>query len=149
MLRVSSFSLLNNFLNEFRPVRLLDRPEVAVENSAPSSSPSLSPSPLSPSPTPAVTAKPHVVHSPRSSPSPSSLPSPAENSSRVENARRSNHRVLILSAAIGGSVLLLILIAGTIVFRSNKMAVVKPWATGLSGQLQRAFITGNFLSFDE
>lgn len=83
-----------------------------------------------------------MVHSPRSSPSPSSLPSPAENSSRVENARRSNHRVLILSAAIGGSVLLLILIAGTIVFRSNKMAVVKPWATGLSGQLQRAFITG-------
>lgn len=142
LLRVSSFSLLNNFWNEFRPVRLLDRPEVAVENSAPSSSPSLSPSPLSPSPTPAVTAKPHVVHSPRSSPSPSSLPSPAENSSRVENARRSNHRVLILSAAIGGSVLLLILIAGTIVFRSNKMAVVKPWATGLSGQLQRAFITG-------
>lgn len=144
LLRVSSFSVLNNFQKQFLPVfRLLDRPAVAVENSAPSSSPSPSLSPsLSPSPKPAITAEPHMAHSPRSSPSPSSLPSPAENSSRVEDARRSNHRVLILSAAIGGSVLLMILITGTIVFRSNKMAVVKPWATGLSGQLQRAFVTG-------
>lgn len=144
LLKVSSFSLLSNFGEQFRPVfRLLDRPKVGVENSAPSSSPSPSPSPsFSPSPTPAITAEPHLAHSPRSSPSPSSLPIPAENSSRVEDARRSNHRGLILSAAIGGSILLLILITGAIFFRSNKMAVVKPWATGLSGQLQRAFVTG-------
>lgn len=144
LLKVSSFSLLNNFRKQFQPVfRLLDPPEVGVENSAPSSSPSPSPTPpLSPSPTPSITAEPHLAPSPRSSASPSSLPSPAENRSGVEDSRRIHHRALILSAAIGGPILLLILITGIIFFRSNKMAVVKPWATGLSGQLQRAFVTG-------
>lgn len=144
LLKVSSLSLLNNFQKQFRPVfRLLGPPEAGVENNAPSLSPSPSPSPsLSPSPTPSVTAEPHLAPSPRSSASPSSLPSPAENHSGVEDSRRSHHRALILSAAIGGPILLFILIAGTIFSRSNKMAVVKPWATGLSGQLQRAFVTG-------
>ncbi|MCD9640756.1 hypothetical protein HAX54_026284 [Datura stramonium] len=144
LLKVSSFSLLNNFQKQFRPIlRLLSAPEVGVENSAPSSSPSPSPSPsLSPSPTPSITAEPHLAPSPRSSASPSSLPSPAENRSRVEDSTRSHRRALILSAAIGGPILLLILITGIIFFRSYKMAVVKPWATGLSGQLQRAFVTG-------
>lgn len=27
--------------------------------------------------------------------------------------------------------------------RHSKMVPVKPWATGLSGQLQKAFVTGN------
>lgn len=144
LLKVSSFSLLNNFQKQFRPAfRLLSPSEVGVENSAPSSSPSPSLSPsLSPSPTPSITAEPHLAPSPRSSASPSSLPSPAENRSGVEDSRRSHRRALILSAAIGGPILLLILITGTIFFRSYKMAVVKPWATGLSGQLQRAFVTG-------
>ncbi|XP_059301950.1 inactive receptor-like serine/threonine-protein kinase At2g40270 isoform X1 [Lycium ferocissimum] len=151
LLKVSSFSLLNSFRKQFQQVS--DPPEVGIENSAPSSfpspllRPSLSPSPspspsLSPSPTPSITAEPHLAPSPVSSASPSSLPSPPENGSKVEDSRRSHHRALILSAAIGGPILLFILIAGTIFFRSNKMAVVKPWATGLSGQLQRAFITG-------
>ncbi|CAN4102401.1 unnamed protein product [Withania somnifera] len=144
LLKVSSVSLLNNFWKQFKPVRrLLDPPDVGVEINAPSSSPSPSPSPpLSPSATPSVTAEPHLTPSPRSSASPSSLPSPAENRSGVEDSKRSHHRALILSAAIGGPILLLILIIGIIFFRSNKMAVVKPWATGLSGQLQRAFVTG-------
>ncbi|XP_060178828.1 inactive receptor-like serine/threonine-protein kinase At2g40270 isoform X2 [Lycium barbarum] len=151
LLKVSSFSLLNSFRRQFQQVS--DPPEVGIENSAPSSSPSPSPSPslspspspspsLSPSPTPSITAEPHLAPSPVSSASPSSLPSSPENRSRVEDSRRSHHRALILSAAIGGPVLLFILIAGTIFFRSNKMAVVRPWATGLSGQLQRAFVTG-------
>ncbi|KAK4351306.1 hypothetical protein RND71_030619 [Anisodus tanguticus] len=143
LLRISSFS--------FRK-QLRRPPVVGVEKSAPSSSPSpspspslspsLSPSPLSPSPSPSITVEPHLAPSPRSSASPSSLASPAKNRSGDEYSRRSHHRALILSAAIGGPILLLILITGTIFFRSNKMAVVKPWATGLSGQLQRAFVTG-------
>lgn len=146
LLQVSSFSPLNNFWKQFQPV--LAPPEVGVKNNSPSSSPSPAPSPsLSPSPTPSITAKPHLAPSPTSSSSsPSSLPSPAENPSGLENSRRSHHRALILSAAIGGPILLFILITGAIFFRSNKIAVVKPWATGLSGQLQRAFVTGNFLS---
>ncbi|XP_009776550.1 inactive receptor-like serine/threonine-protein kinase At2g40270 [Nicotiana sylvestris] len=142
LLQVSSFSPLNNFWKQFQPV--LAPPEVGVKNNAPSSSPSPAPSPsLSPSPTPSITAKPHLAPSPTSSSSsPSSLPSPAENPSGLENSRRSHHRALILSAAIGGPILLFILITGAIFFRSNKIAVVKPWATGLSGQLQRAFVTG-------
>ncbi|XP_016497489.1 putative inactive receptor-like protein kinase At3g56050 [Nicotiana tabacum] len=139
--QVSSFSLLNNFRKQFQPAP----PKVGVKNNAPSSSPSPAPSPsLSPSPTPSITAKPHLAPSPTSSSSssPSSLPSPAKNPSGRENSRRSHHRVLILSAAIGGPILLFVLITGAIFFRSNKIAVVKPWATGLSGQLQRAFVTG-------
>ncbi|KAF3638584.1 Inactive receptor-like serine/threonine-protein kinase [Capsicum annuum] len=144
LLKVSSFSLLNNFQKQFRPVfRLLGPPEAGVENSTPSLSPSPSPNPsLSPAPTPSIIAEPHLAPSPRSSASPSSLPSPAKNRSGVVDSGRSHHRALILSAAIGGPILLFISIAGTIFFRSNKMAVVKPWATGLSGQLQRAFVTG-------
>ncbi|KAK4367175.1 hypothetical protein RND71_015055 [Anisodus tanguticus] len=144
LLKVSSFPLVNNFRKQFRPVlRLLGPPVVGVEKNAPSSSPSPSPSPsLSPSPSPSITVEPHLAPSPRTSASPSSLPIPAENRSGVEDSRRSHHRALIMSAAIGGPILLLILITGRIFFRSNKMAVVKPWATGLSGQLQRAFVTG-------
>lgn len=49
-----------------------------------------------------------------------------------------------MSAAAGGPVLLLLII-GIFFWRSGKVSTVKPWATGLSGQLQRAFITGNSL----
>ncbi|KAK6156102.1 hypothetical protein DH2020_010350 [Rehmannia glutinosa] len=46
------------------------------------------------------------------------------------------------SSSIVGPVLLLLLIIGIFCYRSGKVASVKPWATGLSGQLQRAFVTG-------
>ncbi|KAK8575561.1 hypothetical protein V6N13_033197 [Hibiscus sabdariffa] len=81
-----------------------------------------------------------------SAPSPSSsipnasAPSPSGNN-RISSS--SNHQTTILVGAIGGGGLfLLILIAIVYLFKTSKVSAVKPWATGLSGQLQKAFVTG-------
>ncbi|KAL3630566.1 hypothetical protein CASFOL_023550 [Castilleja foliolosa] len=95
--------------------------------------------------------------SPGPSPSPSRAPAPLStyNTSDLnrtfptavptpqEGARSSTNIGLVLLGAIGGTVLLLLLV-GVVIFcyRSGKVVSVKPWATGLSGQLQRAFVTG-------
>ncbi|KAK3147537.1 hypothetical protein QOZ80_3BG0283560 [Eleusine coracana subsp. coracana] len=44
--------------------------------------------------------------------------------------------------ASGVVVSLLVSAAGVLCCRAKKMGTVKPWATGLSGQLQKAFVTG-------
>lgn len=49
--------------------------------------------------------------------------------------------ILIVAAAVGGFAGL-VLVVGIFLWRSNKIANVAPWATGLSGQLQKAFVTG-------
>ncbi|KAK6122020.1 hypothetical protein DH2020_044238 [Rehmannia glutinosa] len=99
---------------------------------APSLTPAPSIEPLAPSPSP----------SPITPISPSSLLTPAEGPrAATEHSRRSRHRLLIVSAATGGPLLLLLLI-GIFFWQSGKVSTVKPWATGLSGQLQRAFVTG-------
>ncbi|KAA8534036.1 hypothetical protein F0562_031553 [Nyssa sinensis] len=104
---------------------------------------STKPPSLSPTPSPSSEAP---SSSPSPSPAPSTVPkSGSTNSSGDTNASSkgsSPNLVLILSGAIGGSVLLLILVIIIFLYRGNKEAVVKPWATGLSGQLQKAFVTG-------
>jgi len=45
-----------------------------------------------------------------------------------------------LAGSIRGAILILII--GVYLCKSNTVATVKPWATGLSGQLQKAFVTG-------
>ncbi|XVF84059.1 hypothetical protein PTKIN_Ptkin16aG0544300 [Pterospermum kingtungense] len=81
---------------------------------------------------------------PNSAPSPpevntaspsASAPPPSENNG-------SGNRTAILAGAIGGAVFLLILIIIAYLFKTSKVSTVKPWATGLSGQLQKAFVTG-------
>ena len=52
----------------------------------------------------------------------------------------------MLTGIIAGSLFFLIITVSILVFRSSKVVTVKPWATGLSGQLQKAFVTG-LLSF--
>ncbi|KAH6777761.1 hypothetical protein C2S52_006909 [Perilla frutescens var. hirtella] len=91
-----------------------------------------SPSPLASAPLPSP-----------NTPIPPSFPStPAEAPSKPRiTSSKHHHRLLIVSAAAGGPVLLLLII-GIYVWRSGKVSTVKPWKTGLSGQLQRAFITG-------
>ncbi|KAI3809163.1 hypothetical protein L1987_25133 [Smallanthus sonchifolius] len=111
---------------------------------APSSSPSPSPSPsLSPSPSsqtfpipnrPSALAPTTTTEPPPSRlPPPSRPPPPASNSSSLNTG-------VIIGVAIGGSAL--IGIAALLLWRCNKVATVRPWATGLSGQLQKAFVTG-------
>ncbi|KAK2643334.1 hypothetical protein Ddye_025097 [Dipteronia dyeriana] len=119
----------------------------------PSPSFSASPSPLespfqspSSSPTPAVAPSPapSIVVSPPPKPNGASMPSPASIHSPTEETRsKSKHHVaLILAGTIGGVSLILMSVLLFIFSRSSKVVTVKPWVTGLSGQLQKAFVTG-------
>lgn len=49
--------------------------------------------------------------------------------------------------AAGIAVFLLVSAASILCFRAKKMGTVRPWATGLSGQLQKAFVTGIAFSY--
>lgn len=109
--------------------------------------PSLPPSAPAPAPTPtpALSTAPAPDVNQSLSP-PFSSPS-SKNSSQIAPSSRSTkrggqNRGLILGVSIGGSLLLLLLIIGFFIFQYGKVTTVKPWATGLSGQLQRAFVTG-------
>nr|GEU32149.1 probable inactive receptor-like protein kinase At3g56050 isoform X2 [Tanacetum cinerariifolium] len=77
-------------------------------------------------------------------PPPSAIadPPPTQTLSRSDGqrSRKKNHLSLILSIAFGGTAL--VGIAVLFLCRGNKVATVRPWATGLSGQLQKAFVTG-------
>lgn len=122
----------------------VDKPRATgVEPTSSSPFPSPSPSPSSSSsPSPSIVPKsemsaPAPTNSSTSSPQPDVVPSSPEN-------QKTSHRhwSLILAGSIGGSLFLVILIIGVYLCKSNKVATVKPWATGLSGQLQKAFVTG-------
>ncbi|KAG7035349.1 Protein MALE DISCOVERER 1 [Cucurbita argyrosperma subsp. argyrosperma] len=107
--------------------------------SAPAPSLRLSPA-RPPAPAPARTPV-HVPTLPRSHwfPPHSSAPSP----SLIRGSNRNNnHKIQMLTGIIAGSLFFLIITVSILVFRSSKVVTVKPWATGLSGQLQKAFVTG-------
>ncbi|KAL7107604.1 hypothetical protein ACP275_06G065600 [Erythranthe tilingii] len=124
-------------------------PPPPISNSAPAPLPTPAPTPTpppSPPPTPPPSPSPLT---PTSSPSPAnrtttpfSHPNPSETPATSSSKKSNSNNRLIMSAAIAGPLLLLILIFGIFIYRSGKVTSVKPWATGLSGQLQRAFVTG-------
>ncbi|KAJ0021360.1 hypothetical protein Pint_32492 [Pistacia integerrima] len=137
--------------------RLLQRLASLDHSTAPTPSqpPSLSPSPppadptfSSPSPSPAPMVAPPPVHPPNVVAKPpqrpaSPTPSPALTPSLAGTDSKSKHHiVLILAGIVGGSFLTLFLAIGIIFSRTSKVVTVKPWVTGLSGQLQKAFVTG-------
>ncbi|XP_044483021.1 probable inactive receptor-like protein kinase At3g56050 [Mangifera indica] len=102
-----------------------------------------------PSPSASHMVAPLPANSPTVAPTPpplhaSPMPSPALPSSETAGAhsKSEHHMVLVLAGIIGGSFLALIFAIGIVCFRSSKVATVKPWVTGLSGQLQKAFVTG-------
>ncbi|XP_058110361.1 inactive receptor-like serine/threonine-protein kinase At2g40270 isoform X2 [Magnolia sinica] len=107
-------------------------------HSSPSSSPSPSlPPSLAPLDTTTTDSPPprlsSPVHSPAASPSP--LGSTASGSQK--------HTLLWkMSLVLGASFLLTVSIIGVLFCRKHKVVTVRPWATGLSGQLQKAFVTG-------
>ncbi|XP_061351710.1 probable inactive receptor-like protein kinase At3g56050 [Gastrolobium bilobum] len=92
-------------------------------------------------------ANPHL-HSPSPSASPSqntfdSLPTLSPDSEAPSKSSSSkNDQVPILAGVIGGAVFLLISFIGIYLCKTNKVAIDIPWATGISGQLQKAFVTG-------
>ncbi|XVF24170.1 hypothetical protein REPUB_Repub13aG0104300 [Reevesia pubescens] len=71
-----------------------------------------------------------------------SVQRPSSASARSPSSSHTNHQNTILVGAIGGGLFLLILITIAYLFKTSKVSTVKPWATGLSGQLQKAFVTG-------
>ncbi|KAL6526864.1 hypothetical protein OROGR_015954 [Orobanche gracilis] len=129
--------------------KIINLPPTPASSPSPSA-PALAPVPA-PAPASALAPTPAPAHEPlASSPSPSlvthitppSLLTPVEGPhAPTEHSRKNHRRLMIVSAATGGP-LLLLLVVGIIFWQSGKVSTVKPWATGLSGQLQRAFVTG-------
>ncbi|GLT92936.1 hypothetical protein SLE2022_107460 [Rubroshorea leprosula] len=125
-------------------------PPASVEPSKipPSPSPSPTPSP-SPSPSPSPTPSPSPPPSPSpdvssSQPPPTSVSSsqpPPTSETKGKHSSSSQHQVALLAGVIGAAVFVPLII-GTYLWKCNKGSAVKPWATGLSGQLQKAFVTG-------
>ncbi|OMO82826.1 hypothetical protein CCACVL1_11750 [Corchorus capsularis] len=105
----------------------------------PSLSPALAPNPASP---PAVHPPVSVSNPPQSHGIPTNSPASSPSQIADESSHSNHHLALILVGSIGGSILALMSVLGIIFFRSSKVVTVKPWATGLSGQLQKAFVTG-------
>lgn len=102
--------------------------------------------PLSPSPLPS----PSPLSSPFPSPSPPPLiigpksesTAPPTDSSTPSSQKKKKSLLVPMAGSIGGALFLVILIIGVYLCKSDKVATVKPWTTGLSGQLQKAFVTG-------
>ncbi|KAF7013822.1 hypothetical protein CFC21_027873 [Triticum aestivum] len=106
-------------------------------------SPAPSPSPFTaPSPSPSAfrpsLAPPHFVRPLPSTPQPSHDP---QVGAPVNPLHRHSWRAYGLVTA-GGAALLVMAAAFAVYCRAKKVGTVRPWVTGLSGQLQRAFVTG-------
>ncbi|KAI3899932.1 hypothetical protein MKW92_045090 [Papaver armeniacum] len=103
-----------------------------------------------PSPAPAVAARPFRSFFPPADPPaapPPVLPKPAvpwtsanPSASEGTGVHKKSYQ-LPISVAIGASFLSIAAIV-FLLCRSKKVVSVKPWVTGLSGQLQKAFVTG-------
>ncbi|KAI3971564.1 hypothetical protein MKX01_039555 [Papaver californicum] len=137
-----------------------DRSEALKSKSGKHTRSSLSPalSPNSQPPTPSPAPAPAPAHVPpffpptdhsafRAAPPPihheiHSASAPPSNPERLDDhSNKYTYRYPILFVALGAS----FLSTAAIVFllcRSKKVVSVKPWVTGLSGQLQKAFVTG-------
>jgi hypothetical protein len=96
------------------------------------------PTMTSPAPTP---SEPFGTSSaPDGSASPS-ISAPAPSNSSVPSSRSKKHQGPIIAGAVGGTLVILVSIISIYICKINKVSV-NPWATGLSGQLQKAFVTG-------
>lgn len=113
-------------------------PSVAAGVS-PGSSPSPSPSPSSSGRVASESNKTLPSPPPSSSTPPASTEIPSLTKSKSSSSK--NNTVAILAGAIGGAFVLMVAIIGYLCVKT-KVTIVRPWATGLSGQLQKAFVSG-------
>ena len=106
--------------------------------------PSPAPAPSKPLPLPAHDGNPsHSIALPPQPPS--GTGSKPVVAGVVPGAGHSGHvrRPVYVIAAAGASLLAAVSVALSVLCcRSSKVVTVRPWATGLSGQLQKAFVTG-------
>ncbi|PRQ34593.1 putative protein kinase RLK-Pelle-LRR-VI-2 family [Rosa chinensis] len=125
-------------------------PSPSPSSDSPSPSPSssfLTPSPsplIAPTPASPVPVNPPTIISTPPESSPSQTPSPASIPGQgLKHSSKSKRRIVLICAAVfGGSLLILLSVIGIMLVRSSKVVTVRPWTTGLSGQLQKAFVTG-------
>ncbi|XP_051213462.1 protein MALE DISCOVERER 2 [Lolium perenne] len=110
------------------------RSHAPTPSPAPSPSPFISPPKASPSPSPT----PHLVRPLPSAPQPNHDP---QVDAPVHASNKHSWRGYGMVIA-GSSVFLVMAVASVVYCRAKKVGTVKPWVTGLSGQLQRAFVTG-------
>ncbi|XP_054796914.1 inactive receptor-like serine/threonine-protein kinase At2g40270 [Prosopis cineraria] len=112
---------------------------------APSSSPS--PSPV-PSPSPIIEQSPEIspanppfdISNP---PESNGVPAPSPDLFSNQGNSKAKHRSVIIWSTIGGfSLLVLVSAIAFACFCNTKVVTVKPWPISLSGQLQKAFVTG-------
>ncbi|QCE01358.1 probable inactive receptor-like protein kinase At3g56050 isoform X2 [Vigna unguiculata] len=132
----------------------LHRDHEDARNRAPQQKPSPSspPSPVPPKPFDRDHEDPRN-RAPQEKPSPLSPPSPVPKLTPPEKKaasgsgplskteKRTSPKVHILVGVIGGTVFLLFSTIGLYVCKT-KVVNVRPWVTGLSGQLEKAFVTG-------
>uniref|UniRef100_A0A1J3FHR3 Putative inactive receptor-like protein kinase n=1 Tax=Noccaea caerulescens TaxID=107243 RepID=A0A1J3FHR3_NOCCA len=132
--------LLGRFRNPYTNLTAYKERPVAVVTPRSSPVPSRTP----------ITSKSSALPSPQKSPpaqdvsAPPSLVVPFANfpSLRKSSKTSSNSIVPIVAGCVGGAVFLVLLATGVFFFKSKAGKSVNPWRTGLSGQLQKAFITG-------
>uniref|UniRef100_A0A0A9DFU7 Protein kinase domain-containing protein n=1 Tax=Arundo donax TaxID=35708 RepID=A0A0A9DFU7_ARUDO len=103
-----------------------------------SPSPSASVPAISPSGSHPLAAPPHLLSPLPSTPQSKHDP---EVGAPVHSLHRHSWRNYSLVTA-GSAVFVVMAAASIIYYRAKKIGTVRPWATGLSGQLQRAFVTG-------
>ncbi|CAL9754268.1 unnamed protein product [Musa acuminata subsp. burmannicoides] len=101
-----------------------------------------------PAPAPVIeppTSVPHNQHKSDLAPSPVFIPIPPPiiSPAAAANTHKKHARLWVLSSIAGAvSFLLAISAVYLLCWRANKVVTIRPWATGLSGQLQKAFVTG-------
>lgn len=77
-------------------------------------------------------------------PPPPPMSVPHENSPTPRTSSSSSSVVVpVVLACVGGVVLVLLVATGVFYFKNKVGKSVNPWRTGLSGQLQKVFVTGN------
>ncbi|KAG6765479.1 hypothetical protein POTOM_029522 [Populus tomentosa] len=103
--------------------------------------PPLPPSPKYAAPISTVTPPPPPKNGSTSDPSSNGSNSTSNSAPALSPGIPSESYVAIIAGAIGGTLVILISIISIYICKTSK-ASVKPWATGLSGQLQKAFVTG-------
>ncbi|KAE9587729.1 putative protein kinase RLK-Pelle-LRR-VI-2 family [Lupinus albus] len=127
-------SLLQSRIQEHGDIH--NRATYFPDTPAPSSAPSPDPLPAAPPIVPKPASPERTDYD-----SPSPLPMPGSPAQSIISSSKNNHIAII--AGVGGGVLFLIISSiGIYLCKTDKVATVRPWATGLSGQLQKAFVTG-------
>lgn len=112
-------------------------------NNVPTSHPSPSPTSEALAPTPIFSLNPTILAPYYSLSFPSPAPTINPSSLRETNKRKhSSSRTIYISLGGGVSFLFVMVILFVLCYRANKVVTVRPWSTGLSGQLQKAFVTG-------